>query len=128
MATLAQSCRTQFGLPSALANALNEGRDPHRMVAALATGKAEAEVTSDERRRVAALLVAGMRMVVPDVRIAVDYALATSWAKQDRVGEAAVVSSDKPDIADVAAGASPDVVSTRAPGRRRPGRTPRRSR
>ncbi len=51
MATLAQACLTQFGLPSGLADALNAGRDPHRMVAALATGKAEAEVTGDDRRR-----------------------------------------------------------------------------
>jgi DNA polymerase I-like protein with 3'-5' exonuclease and polymerase domains len=81
-----------------------------------------------EARRVAALMVAGMRMVVPDVRIAVEYALATSWATRDRVGEAAVVASDDPDFADLAAGAAADVVATGDPGRRRPGRTPRRSR
>jgi hypothetical protein len=51
MATLAQGVMAQFGLRGRLAEALNAGQDPHRLVAALATGKAEAEVTRDERQR-----------------------------------------------------------------------------
>ncbi|OWK37433.1 DNA polymerase [Fimbriiglobus ruber] len=51
MATLAQALKSQFGLDSGLARALNTGRDPHRMVAARMTGKPESEVTNDERQR-----------------------------------------------------------------------------
>ena len=51
MVTLAQGATAQFGLRSRLAEALNAGQDPHRMVAALATGKPEAEVTGDERQK-----------------------------------------------------------------------------
>ncbi len=65
-----------------------------------------------EARRVAALMVNGMRQVVPDVRVAVEYALATSWAKADRLGAAAVVTSDARDLADLAT----EAPSTR-PGR-----------
>jgi DNA polymerase I-like protein with 3'-5' exonuclease and polymerase domains len=51
MVTLAQGMMAQFGLRSRLADALNAGKDPHRLVAALATGKPETEVTRDERQR-----------------------------------------------------------------------------
>jgi hypothetical protein len=51
MATLAQAVQEQFGLESKLAMALNAGKDPHRMVAALATGKPEGDVTKGERQR-----------------------------------------------------------------------------
>jgi hypothetical protein len=51
MVTLAQALRSQFGLDSGLAEALNVGRDPHTMVAALATGKTEDAVTKEERQR-----------------------------------------------------------------------------
>ena len=51
MVTLAQGVMAQFGLRSRLAEALNAGQDPHKMVAALATGKPEAEVTRDERNK-----------------------------------------------------------------------------
>jgi hypothetical protein len=51
LVALAQACSAQFGLDSGLADVLNAGRDPHVMVAALATGKAEAEVTREERQR-----------------------------------------------------------------------------
>ncbi len=51
MATLAQSAMSQFGLPSAMAAAINAGRDLHTLVAARVTGKPELEVTSDERRK-----------------------------------------------------------------------------
>ncbi len=51
MLTLAQAVMGQFGIPSQLAEVLNTGADPHRRVAALATGKPEAEVTKQERQR-----------------------------------------------------------------------------
>ncbi len=49
MVAIGQTLRDQFGLESDLAVALNAGKDPHVMVAALATGKDEADVTPDER-------------------------------------------------------------------------------
>ncbi len=51
MATLGQGTVSQFGLASRLADALNAGRDPHQMVAALATRKDEADVTGDDRQK-----------------------------------------------------------------------------
>ncbi len=51
MATLAQGVMSQFGLPSRLAEAINAGKDPHRLVAALPTGKPESEVTGEERQK-----------------------------------------------------------------------------
>ena len=51
MVTLAQAVQSQFGHESSLAAALNEGRDPHVMVAAMATGKPEAEVSKAERQK-----------------------------------------------------------------------------
>ena len=51
MVTLAQAVLRQFGLRSHLGEALNAGKDPHRMVAALSTGKPEGEVTKGERQR-----------------------------------------------------------------------------
>ncbi len=51
MATLAQAALSQFGLDSAMAAAINAGRDLHTLVAARVTGKAEAEITRDERQK-----------------------------------------------------------------------------
>ena len=51
MVTLAQATITQFGLQSGLAEAINANRDPHKMVAALATGKDEVEVSKEERQK-----------------------------------------------------------------------------
>ncbi len=51
MATLAQSVLSQFGLPSAMAAAINAGQDLHMLVAACVTGKTEAEVSRDERQK-----------------------------------------------------------------------------
>jgi DNA polymerase I-like protein with 3'-5' exonuclease and polymerase domains len=51
MATLAQACVSQFRFtPSHMADAINAGKDLHRLVAARVTGKSEAEVTNDERK------------------------------------------------------------------------------
>jgi hypothetical protein len=49
LVTLAQACLTQFGLPSAMAAAINAGEDLHRLVAARVTDKPPAEVTKLER-------------------------------------------------------------------------------
>jgi|GEM_PF-757857 len=51
MATLAQAVQSQFGLISAMGGAINAGRDLHTLVAARVTGKAEQDVTSEERRK-----------------------------------------------------------------------------
>lgn len=51
MATLAQACIRQFGLDSKMADAINEGKDLHRVVAAHVTGKPEDEVTDGERKK-----------------------------------------------------------------------------
>lgn len=51
MATLAQSLVTQFGANSQMAKAINEGKDLHTLVAAKVTGKAESEVTKEERSK-----------------------------------------------------------------------------
>jgi hypothetical protein len=50
MATLAQAATAQFGLRSEMREAINSGKDLHRLVAARVTGKPEAEVTDDERQ------------------------------------------------------------------------------
>jgi hypothetical protein len=50
MATLAQSVMGQLGVPSKMAEAINEGKDLHRLVAGQATGKKPEEVTSEERQ------------------------------------------------------------------------------
>jgi hypothetical protein len=51
LATLAQSLQSQFGLPSEMAKALNEGEDLHRLVAARFTNQRACEVTAEERRK-----------------------------------------------------------------------------
>lgn len=51
LATLAQACIGQFGLSSAMADAINAGKDLHTLVAARVTNKGEAEVTKDERKK-----------------------------------------------------------------------------
>lgn len=51
LATLAQSCLTQFDLTSEMAAAINSSKDLHVLVAAQVTGKDEADVTKDERQR-----------------------------------------------------------------------------
>jgi DNA polymerase I-like protein with 3'-5' exonuclease and polymerase domains len=51
MATLAQSLVSQFGLRSAMADAINAGKDLHRLVAAQVMGKPEERVTGDERQK-----------------------------------------------------------------------------
>jgi DNA polymerase I-like protein with 3'-5' exonuclease and polymerase domains len=51
MATLAQSVLRQFGGRSRMAEAINAGRDLHRLVAARVTGKPEAAVTKEDRSR-----------------------------------------------------------------------------
>jgi len=50
LATLAQACMSQFQLDSHMADAINAGQDLHRLVAARVTGKAENEVTKEERK------------------------------------------------------------------------------
>jgi DNA polymerase I-like protein with 3'-5' exonuclease and polymerase domains len=50
LVTLAQACRTQFGFDSKMAEALNQGKDLHTLVAARVQGKAEADVTKEERK------------------------------------------------------------------------------
>lgn len=51
MATLAQGVTSQFGLRTRLGEAINAGKDPHRLVAALPTGKPASEVTKEERQK-----------------------------------------------------------------------------
>ncbi len=55
LATLAQACSGQFGLASAMADAINEGKDLHRLVAAHVLGKDEAAVTKEERGKAKAI-------------------------------------------------------------------------
>ena len=55
MATLAQAVTGQFGLRSRLAEVLNAGRDPHRLFAARVMGKAEEDVTKEERQKAKAI-------------------------------------------------------------------------
>lgn len=55
MATLAQSCQSQFSIPSAMARAINAGRDLHTLVAARVTGLDEKAVTAEERRKAKAI-------------------------------------------------------------------------
>ena len=51
LVTLAQACRSQFGLDSKMADAINAGEDLHRLVAAKMLGKAPTEVTKAERQK-----------------------------------------------------------------------------
>src|SRR5206468_676520 len=51
MGSLAQALLRQFGLHSQLAGAINAGRDPHTMVAAIARGCSETDVTREMRHR-----------------------------------------------------------------------------
>jgi DNA polymerase I-like protein with 3'-5' exonuclease and polymerase domains len=51
MATLAQSLRRQFRLESRMLQAINNGKDLHRLVAARVAGKPESQVTIDEREK-----------------------------------------------------------------------------
>ena len=51
MATLAQAVMGQFGVQSAMAEAINAGGDLHRLVAARVVGKPECEVTKSERQK-----------------------------------------------------------------------------
>ncbi|NLX98440.1 MAG: hypothetical protein GXY83_19955 [Rhodopirellula sp.] len=51
LATLAQAAIAQFGLDSAMATAINDGKDLHRLVAARVAHKREDEVTADERQK-----------------------------------------------------------------------------
>lgn len=55
MATLAQSVQSQLGIPSMMAEAINQDRDLHRLVAARFTGKPESEVTFAERSKAKAI-------------------------------------------------------------------------
>lgn len=52
LATLAQACMAQFGLDSAMARQINDGKDLHRVFAAFVTGKRESKVTDEERAKV----------------------------------------------------------------------------
>lgn len=51
LATLAQSVRRQLGIPSKMADAINEGKDLHRLVASHVTGKPVSEVSGEERQK-----------------------------------------------------------------------------
>ncbi|HEY3964497.1 MAG TPA: DNA polymerase [Planctomycetaceae bacterium] len=51
LGTLAQSCLSQFNLPSKMAEAINSGQDLHRLVAASVMGKRPEDVTPEERSR-----------------------------------------------------------------------------
>lgn len=55
MTTLGQGLLGQFKMDSKLADALNAGKDPHRLVAARVTGKHEDQVTRDERQKAKAI-------------------------------------------------------------------------
>ncbi|HUE74863.1 MAG TPA: DNA polymerase [Pirellulaceae bacterium] len=55
MATLAQCILSQTQIPSRLAEILNDGQDPHRLVAAKVTGKSPEQVTEEERQRAKAI-------------------------------------------------------------------------
>ncbi len=49
LTTLAQAATTQFGLQSQMGDAINAGKDLHRLVASRVTGKLESEITDEER-------------------------------------------------------------------------------
>lgn len=51
LATLSQACRSQFGLDSKMAAAINAGKDLHTLVAARVMHKKRSEVTDDERAK-----------------------------------------------------------------------------
>ena len=55
LVALAYAIETQFGWPSAMAKAIRDGKDLHRLVAAKVTGKSEAEVTGRERQAAKAI-------------------------------------------------------------------------
>jgi hypothetical protein len=55
MATLAQSVQSQLGIASQMAEAINAGRDLHRLVAARFFGKSEDQVTKGERQKAKAI-------------------------------------------------------------------------
>jgi DNA polymerase I-like protein with 3'-5' exonuclease and polymerase domains len=55
LGTLSQSCQSQFGLPSRMAEAINAGKDLHRLVGAQLFEVAEAEVGEDQRFRAKAV-------------------------------------------------------------------------
>jgi len=55
LATLAQAVQRQFNAPSAMAKAINEGKDLHRMVAARVMRKSEETVTRNERQKAKAI-------------------------------------------------------------------------
>lgn len=55
LAALAQSTLSQFGGESAMADAINQGRDLHKLIAAKVTGKPESGITKDERQKAKAV-------------------------------------------------------------------------
>ncbi|MCL2304835.1 MAG: DNA polymerase [Planctomycetaceae bacterium] len=55
MVTLGQATLSQFGGKSAMADAINSGADLHRFTASRLTGKPEAEITDEERRKAKAV-------------------------------------------------------------------------
>jgi len=55
LAALGQVMISQFGQHSSMADAINQGRDLHRLVAARVTGKGEGAVTREERQKAKAI-------------------------------------------------------------------------
>jgi DNA polymerase I-like protein with 3'-5' exonuclease and polymerase domains len=55
LATLAQTCMSQFQLKSGMAAAINAGKDLHTLIASRVTGKTEADVTKAERKNAKAI-------------------------------------------------------------------------
>ena len=55
LATLAQSCISQFNQPSKMAETINAGEDLHAIVAAKVTGKPIDKITKEERQRAKAV-------------------------------------------------------------------------
>ena len=55
MATLGQAMISQFGGCSAMAEAINNGQDLHRLIASRLTGKPEKEITAEERQKAKAV-------------------------------------------------------------------------
>lgn len=51
LVALAQAITSQFGSDSKLGAILNEGKDPHTLVAAMATGKAATAISKEDRQR-----------------------------------------------------------------------------
>ncbi len=51
LVTLAQACLSQFGLGSRMGEAINNGQDLHRLVAAKFAGKPESEISKSERSK-----------------------------------------------------------------------------